>query len=148
MSYSYSTITDLSPLLETLGNRPVLSENIWPDTSTGCIHTRFSRAGFSMWIIPSVIIGWCMGWGGGARGGWALVERMCWSNSLRFPLEVSMDLGRCLRTSLDVKPVQVVKYPTSMALHQVSTTGLKQDLCSNCTRANGVFMCYALLLKT
>ena len=81
-----------------------------------------------------------MGWGGGVRGGWALVGQMCWRASLRWPLAVSMDVGRCLYNSLDVRPGQVVKYPVSMALHQVSTTGLKQALCRNCTRAGSVFM--------
>ena len=34
-----------------------------------------------------------------------------------------------------------------MALHQVSTTGLNQDLFSNCTRVGIVFMWYALFAK-
>ena len=59
-----------------------------------------------------------------------------------------MDAGRCLHTSLEVRPGQVVKYPSYMALHQVSMTGLKQALCRNCTRADSVPMWYALLAKT
>ena len=35
-----------------------------------------------------------------------------------------------------------------MDLHQVSTTGLKQALCRNGTRAGRIFMWYALLAKT
>ena len=53
---------------------------------------------------------------------------------------VSMVMGKCVRTSLDVIPGQVVKDPSSVALHQVSTTGMKQALCRNCTRAVSVFM--------
>ena len=140
LSFSYSTITYLFPLLETLGNRPVLSENIWPDTSTGRIHTRFYWSGLSVWRIPAVIIGWCMGWGGGFRRGWVIVERMCWPASLGWPLAVSIDGGGCLRTSLDVRPGQVVKYPASMALHQVYATGMNQALCSNCTCSGSVSM--------
>ena len=62
-------------------------------------------------------------------------------------MAVSMDEGGCLRTSLEVRPGQVVKYPDSMVLYQVSTIGMKQDLCRNCTRAGSVFMWYALLVK-
>ena len=57
---------------------------------------------------------------------------MCWRASLRWPLVVSMDVGRCLRNSLDVRPGQVVKYPASMALHlgiyNRSETGPVQEL--------------------
>ena len=126
--------------METLGNRPVCSEKIWSDTSTGHIHTRFYRAGFYLWRIPAVIIGWCMGWGGGVRVGLFLFKWVCWRASLGWPLVVSMNVERCFRTSLDVKPGQVVKYPASMALHQVSITGMKQAMCRNCTRAGSVFM--------
>ena len=63
-------------------------------------------------------------------------------------MAVSMDVGRCLHTSLEVKPGQVLKYPSSMALHQVSMTGLNQDLCRNCTRTGSVFIWYAMLAKT
>ena len=56
-----------------------------------------------------------------------------------------MDAGRCLRTSLEVRPGQVVKYPAFMALHQVSTNRLKQALWMNCTRAGSVLMWYTLL---
>ena len=59
-----------------------------------------------------------------------------------------MNAGRCLRTSFEVRQGQVVKYPASMFLHQVSTTGMKQALCRNCTRAGSVIMWYALLAKT
>ena len=55
-------------------------------------------------------------------------------------MAVSMDVRRCLYTSLDVRPGQVVKYPASMALHQVYTTGMKQVICKNCTRADSMFM--------
>ena len=81
-----------------------------------------------------------MGWGGSVLVGWYLVDQTCWQVSLRWPLEVSMDAGRCLRTNLEVRPVQVAKYPESMVLHQVSTTGLKQALCRNWTREGSVLM--------
>ena len=68
--------------------------------------------------------------------------------SLWWTLAVSMDAGRCVRTNLEVRPGQVVKYPAYMALHQVSTTGLKQALCRNCTRAGSVLMWYSLLENT
>ena len=58
-----------------------------------------------------------------------------------------MDLGRCLRTRLDVRTVPVVKKPASKALQQVSTTGLKQALYRNCTRVGSVFMWYTLFVK-
>ena len=129
LSYSYSTITDLSPLMKILVNLPVWSEKIWPNTSTGLIHTRFYRAGLSVWRIPYVIIVWCMVCGGGVGGCgvWVLFDRTCWHTSLRWPFAVYMDLGRCLRTSLDVRPSQVVKKPVYMALHQVSIKGIKQS---------------------
>ena len=59
-----------------------------------------------------------------------------------------MDVGRCLLTSLGVRPGQVVKYPASMDLHQVSMTRLYQSLCRNYTRAGSVLVWYALLAKT
>ena len=59
-----------------------------------------------------------------------------------------MDLGRCLRTRLFGRPGKVVKYPASMALHQVSTTRLKHAIFRNCTRAGSVFMWYSMLAKT
>ena len=45
----------------------------------------FSWEVFSMWIIPDVIIGWCMGCGGGVgRGwGWCLVDQTYWRPILR-----------------------------------------------------------------
>ena len=73
------------------------------------MHTRFSWSRFSVWRIPDVIIGWYMGWGGGVRRDWTLVDQTCWREIPRRLLDVSMDLGRCLRTSLDVRPGQVVK---------------------------------------
>ena len=82
-----------------------------------------------------------MGWGGGVLVGLYLVDRTCLWVSLRWPLDVSMDAGRCLCTNLEVRPGQVVKYPPSMALHQVSTTGLKQALWRNWTKAGIVLMC-------
>ena len=60
--------------------------------------------------------------------------------SLRWPLDVSMDAGRCLRINLEVRPGRVVKYPASMYLHQVSMEGLKQALCRNWTRVGRVLM--------
>ena len=61
--------------------------------------------------------------------------------------EVGVDLERCSRTILDVRPVQVVNKPAYTALHQVSNTGLNQALHRNCTRAGSVFMWYMLLVK-
>ena len=55
-------------------------------------------------------------------------------------MAVSMYVGRCLHTRLDVRPSHVVEYPAYMALYQVSTTGLKQALCRNYTRSGSVFM--------
>ena len=81
-----------------------------------------------MCIMHAVIIGWCMGCGGGVNGGWGwcLVDRTCWREILRWPLAVLVDLGRCLHTRLDANIVQVVNKPASMALRQLSMTGLKQ----------------------
>ena len=89
-----------------------------------------------------------MVWGGGVIGVWTLSVQMCWRASLRWPLAKSMDVGRCLHNILDVRPGQGVKYLASVALHQVSTTCLKQAMCRNCTRAVSVFMWYALFSNT
>ena len=59
---------------------------------------------------------------------------------LRWLLTVSMYTVRGLCTNLEARPVQVVKYPASMDLHQVSKTGMKQALCRNWTRAGSVLM--------
>ena len=66
--------------------------------------------------------------GGGfvGGGGWIMVDRACWRASLGFRFSVSVDLGRFLRTSLDVRPGQVMKKPASIALHQLSMTVLNQ----------------------
>ena len=82
-----------------------------------------------------------MVWGGGVLVVLSLVDQTCLRVSLRWPLDVSMDAGRCLSTNLEVRHGQVVKYPASMALHQVSTTGLKHSLCRNWDRAGSVRMC-------
>ena len=58
-----------------------------------------------------------------------LVERMFCRSCLRCPFAVVSNLGRCLCTSLEVRPGQVEKYPASMALVQVCTTGLKAQRC-------------------
>ena len=60
---------------------------------------------------------------------------------MRLHLAVSMDAGRCLSTNLEERPDQVVKYPASMALHQVFTPGLKQAMWRNWTRVGSVLMC-------
>ena len=90
-----------------------------------------------------------MGYGGGVGGvgGGVLVDRTCWRANLRWPLAVSINLGSCLRTRLDVRPGQVVKKPAYMALQQVSIMGLKQARRRNCTRAGSVFMWYTLFAK-
>ena len=49
----------------------------------------------------------------------SLVERMFCRSCLRCPFAVAIDLGRCLRTSLEIRPGQVAKYPASMDLVQV-----------------------------
>ena len=48
---------------------------------------------------------------------------------------------------LDVKPGQVAKYPASMALVQVCTTGLKAHQCRYWTISALVFISYALQAK-
>ena len=67
-----------------------------------------------------------MGYGGDVGGGrgWVLVDQKCWRASLRWPFSVSMDLGGCLYTRLDVRPVQVVNKPVSIALCQLLMTGI------------------------
>ena len=62
-----------------------------------------------------------MGCVGGVRGGgvWVMVDRTSWHASLRWPLIFSIDLGRCLRTRLDMRPGKVMKNLVYMALHQV-----------------------------
>ena len=45
-----------------------------------------------------------------------------------WPLAVAMELARCLRTSVEVRPGQVVKNPESIALIQVLGTGEKAAL--------------------
>ena len=116
------------PLLETLGNLLVWSEkNLAQHLDQPHTHQVFSIR-FSVCRMPSIMIGWCIGCAGcvGGSGGWVLVDRTFWHAILRWPFSVSMDLGRCLRTRLDMRPGQVVKNPVSMALHQVFMTVLKQ----------------------
>ena len=70
-----------------------------------------------------------MGCGGGVRGGWSwvLVDWTCWCVILRWNFAVLVDLGSCLRTRLDARPGHEVKNYESVALYQVSMTGLKQS---------------------
>ena len=59
---------------------------------------------------------------------------------MRWNFDISMDFGRCLRTRLNVRPVQVVKKPALMVLHQVLKTGLKKAQWRICTRAGSFFI--------
>ena len=57
---------------------------------------------------------------------------------------MATDLGKCLRTSADVSPGHVRKYPRSMASHHVATTGLNAAACSQVTSCCFVCFVYAL----
>ena len=59
-------------------------------------------------------------------------------------MAVAKDLGRCLRTKLEVRPVQVAKKPESMACVHVLTTGLKAARCRYWTRSAFVVILCAL----
>ena len=48
-----------------------------------------------------------------------LVDQIFCRSCLRFPFAVAGDLERCLCTSSEVRPDQVAKYPSSVALVQV-----------------------------
>ena len=76
-----------------------------------------------------------------------LVERIFCRSYFRCPFAVARDLGGCLRTSSEVRPGQVAKYPASMALVQVFTTGLKGRRCRYWTSSALVFILYALQAK-
>ena len=76
--------------------------------------------------------GWGACWLGRTRGAVTiegLVKRMFCRSCLRCSFAVASNLGRCLRTSSEVRPVQVAKYPEFMALVQVCMTGLKAHRC-------------------
>ena len=57
-----------------------------------------------------------------------LVDLMCCLTSHMWPLDMAIDLGRCLRTRLDVSPGHVVKRLVLMALIHVEGTGLNEYL--------------------
>ena len=71
--------------------------------------TWWERPGGSFWLGRTI--------GDGALE--VLVERMFCRSCLRCHFAVASYLGRCLRTSLEVRPGQVAKYPVSIALVQV-----------------------------
>lgn len=62
----------------------------------------------------------------GVVAGVAFVDRMFFLVWSRCPLNIAMESGACWRTSCDVNSGQVVKWPASMALHQVESAGEKQ----------------------
>ena len=76
-----------------------------------------------------------------------LVERMLCRSFFRFPFAVDSNLGTCLNTISDVRPIQVVKYPASIALVQVCTTVLTAHRCRYWTSSALVFISYALQAK-
>ena len=76
-----------------------------------------------------------------------LVKRMFCRSCFRCPFAVASNLGICLRTSSEVRLGQVAKYPESMALVQVCTTGLKAHWRRYWTSSALVFILYALQAK-
>ena len=76
-----------------------------------------------------------------------LVECMLCRSCLRCPFAVASNLGRCLCTSSEVRTGQVAKYPASMSLVQVCTTGLKAHRCMYWTSSALIFISYALQVK-
>ena len=68
----------------------------------------------TLWVWTLVLVGMAdvvMMCGGGtvAEFSAGLVERTFWRSSLRWPLAVAMNLGRCLNTWSEVRPGQVIK---------------------------------------
>jgi hypothetical protein len=68
----------------------------------------------------------------------AFVERVFWRYWLRWPLTVAIDLGRCFRTRLALRPSQVAKCPCLMARIHVDGTGLPDAACRNYTGSGSV----------
>ena len=57
--------------------------------------------------------------------GLVLVDRWFWRVWLRCPLCIAMDVGAYCRTSWEVSSGHVVKWPASIAWHQVERAGEK-----------------------
>ena len=73
-----------------------------------------------------------------------LVERSPCRSSLRWPLAVAIDFGKCLRTMAEVRPGHVQKNPLSIAAHHVVTVGLNAAACRKVISSRFVCMLYAL----
>ena len=92
--------------LEVTEKRPVWSVETVPVSLIVSKKTWWDRTGGSCWLGRTI--------GDGEIEG--LVDRMFFRSRLRFLFAVASNLGRFFCTSLDVRPVQVEKYPASMAL--------------------------------
>ena len=53
---------------------------------------------------------------------------------------MAIGFSKCLRTNWDVRPGQEVKYPASIALHQVDGVGLKAAACRKLMRFGRVLI--------
>lgn len=79
-------------------------------------------------------------------GGVGFVLRMFLRDIFICPLEVAMDLGRCLRMSSAVRPGQVAKKFFRMALRKVSGTGDQAHMLRYVARSTFVRKAYTLLM--
>ena len=110
----------LLPLLDVVGKRPDWSVETFPLISTGFMKTQLVRTCSSL-DEDGVVMTGSMRFVG--DGGESLVDLIFFRLDRRWPFVVARDLGRCLRTSLTVRPGQVAKYPARIACVQVDTTG-------------------------
>ena len=70
------------------------------------------------------------------------LDRMFLQSFRRWTLVVEREIGRCLRTSLYVRPGQVEKYPASITFVNVLTTGIKYARCIYWTKSRLVVIEY------
>ena len=123
--------------LEVTGKRPVWSVETLPVSYTVLTKTWWDRPGRSCCLVMTIADGAIEG----------LVGHMFCRFCLRCSFALASDLGRCLRTSSEVRPGQVAKYPASMDLVQVWTTRLKSHRCRYWLSSAFVFISYALQAK-
>ena len=100
------TMTYLVPRLEVCRKRPVWSLKNRPEMDIVLANTLY------VWTLApggmDDVVMTCCG-GTVAEVGKGLVERTFWRSWRRWPLEVAIALGRCLRTREELRPIQVVK---------------------------------------
>ena len=110
------------------------SSGVWVDVVSGCAVGGLGE----VWV--AIALGLVLRFAWNRRGKGDLVERRPCRSSFRWPLSVAIDLGKCFRTRLEVKPGQVAKKPLSIALHQVDMQGLNAVACKKVTNSFLLFV--------